>query len=378
MGGMEFESVGFFAAASAGTELALYEELRDLGLPHVRQGSGGIPFRGAWRDGWRACLESRVAPRILAEVARFDADDADALYAGASAVDWSRFLTSDLSLSVSAVTAGTETFRHSGFTALKVKDAIVDQVRDRTGERPNVDRADADVRVSVYIRRNSVTLYVDLSGEPLSRRGYRTEAGEAPLRETLAAAILRLARWDRVTPVLDPMCGSGTIAIEAAMWAADVAPGLRRERFGFERWAGFDDDGRQVMRELRGEARRRAGHGAPAVTAADIDPAVLDVARANAGRAGVRIAFRERSLIAWQSDGVRRMVVANPPYDVRLGADAAFCRDITAALCRMHGSRVALLAGHPGYRQAMALQPEAVFPLKNGDLPCELLVYEVP
>ena len=220
----DFEAVPFFAAAAPGTEPALYAELRELGLPHVRQGGGGIPFRGAWRDGWRACLESRVAQRILAEVARFEAADADALYAGAAAVDWARFLTPAHTLSVSAVTAGSEVFRHSGFTALKVKDAIVDRVRGPSGDRPSVARSDPDVRVSVYVRRQTVTLYVDLSGEPLSRRGYRTEAGEAPLRETLAAAILRLAGWDRVTPFLDPMCGSGTLAIEAALWASDAAP----------------------------------------------------------------------------------------------------------------------------------------------------------
>jgi putative N6-adenine-specific DNA methylase len=370
--------VEFFAAASPGTESALLDELKELGLPHVRAGRGGIPFRGAWVDGWRACLHSRIAQRVLAVVARYDAADAAALYAGARLVDWSRFLSPDHSLAVAAVAPASDVFRHSGFVALKVKDAIVDSLRERFGARPDVDRADPDLRVSVYVHHGVVTLYVDLSGEPLSRRGYRTAAGEAPLRETLAAAVLRLSGWDRIAPLLDPMCGSGTLAIEAALWAAGIAPGILRARFGFERWACFDTAGGETMRAMRGESRRRAAGRATSITAADIDETALAMARANATRAGVRIAFRHRSLLERGDDGVRRMVVANPPYNVRLDADSRFCRDVTAAFCRMPGCRVALLAGTPEYRRVMSLPAVAAYPLMNGDLPCELLVYEVP
>lgn len=366
----------FQASCISGTESALCDELRELGLPSVRLNRGGIPFRGTWREGWRACLQSRIAQRIHVLMARFPCATAEALYEGVRSVDWSPHLTPAQTLAVHAVCVGSA-IRHSGFAALKVKDAIVDQIRVGRGERPNVAK-DPDVRVFLYLANDKAALYLDLSGEPLSKRGYRQDAGEAPLRETLAAAILRLSGWDRSTRLIDPMCGSGTIAIEAALWAANIAPGLLRARFGFERWASFGPADAEALRELKGELRAAGAGQAARIVAADVDGAVLEKARANARAAGVRLAFREQSVLDLQRDGGGALIVTNPPYGVRLEADPLFVRRVAATFCRLHGWRVGLLAGTPAYAQSISLRPRERIQLMNGDLPCEFLLYDIP
>lgn len=255
----------FLASSIPGTEGVLCDELRELGFSGVRLNRGSIPFRGRWSEGWRACLVSRIAQRIRVLLHRFPAPNEEALYAGIREVDWRPFLTWRQTLAVGAVCRAS-TINHSGFAALKVKDAIVDQIRDNGEKRPSVSREDPDLRVYLYLVENRAAIYLDLSGESLHRRGYRLKTGEAPLRETLAAAILRLSGWDRASPLVDPMCGSGTIAIEAALWASGRAPGLSRDRFGFERWANFGEEERRMMRELRGgtaRSRHRGGHPHP-------------------------------------------------------------------------------------------------------------------
>lgn len=366
----------FFAAAIPHTERALCDELRELGFKSVRLNRGGIPFRGEWVDGWRACLQSRIAQRIHAVMGRFPAATPDALYDAVRSVDWTPFITPDQTLSVRSVSVASE-IRHSGFVALRTKDAIVDQVRDKVGGRPSVSRDDPDVRVFVYLVEDRAALYLDLSGEPLHRRGYRAKSGDAPLRETLAAAILRMSGWDRRSPLMDPMCGSGTIAIEAAMWAANIAPGLTRSRFGFERWANFGDDETRDLKMLCGELRHQATGQHPRIVAGDIDPAALEIARANARIAGVRLAFKERSVLDLSQDAGARMIVTNPPYGVRLDADPGFVRKVGATLSRLHGWRVCLLAGTGDYNRAISVKPTERMALVNGDLDCELLIYDV-
>ena len=370
------ERLEFHASTVAGTEEVLCDELRELGLPSVRFNRGGIPFRGTWQDGWRACLQSRIAQRIHLLLARFPAPSPELLYAGVQAVAWARHLTPAQTFSVHAVCRGSE-LKHEGATALKVKDAIVDQLRTSHGRRPDVAE-DPDVRIFLYLANDKAALYLDMSGEPLHKRGYRRDTGEAPLRETLAAALLRLAGWDRKMRLLDPLCGSGTIAIEAALWAANIAPGLGRERFGFERWASFGAAEAQALREMKGELRAaRTGH-LPRIIAADVDAGVLAKAQVNARAAGVKLAFREQSAFDLQPDDSPALIVTNPPYGVRLEANQMFARKLMATFCRLHGWRVALLAGTPAYAQEMSPRPRLRVPLLNGDLPCEFLLYDIP
>jgi putative N6-adenine-specific DNA methylase len=370
------ETLELFAAAIPGTERALCDELRELGFSSVRLNRGGVPFRGTWQDGWRACLESRIAMRIQALMRRFAAPDADALYRGVQKVDWTPYITHATTLSVSAV-CNASAVNHSSFAALKIKDAIVDQVRDRTGKRPSVSKDDADVRVFLHLANDKAAVYLDMSGDALYRRGYRTEAGEAPLKENLAAALLRIVGWDRTSPLIDPMCGSGTIAIEAAQWARNIAPGLARERFGFERWASFDEAADAALRALRGQLRANAGGEAPRITATDVDADALEIARRNARMAGVRLSFKERRVQDLQVGDQRVFIVTNPPYGVRLGADESLCRDVMAAFSRQHGARVGVLAGSPDYQRLMSAKPRFTVKIPNGDLLCDFLVYDI-
>lgn len=370
------EILEFYAAAIPGTEKVLCDELRELGFSSVRLNRGGVPFRGPWRDGWRACLESRIAQRIQVLVACFPAPTQEALYAGVRSFNWSRFVTFQQTLEVSAVCRASA-ITHSGFAALKIKDAIVDQVREHSQRRPDVDRVDADVRVFVHLANDKAAVYLDLSGGPLHRRGYRKTAGEAPLRETMAAAILRLSQWDRQTPLTDPMCGSGTIAIEAAMWSAGIAPGLLRERFGFERWADFSAEHALEMRAMRGTLRGAAHGRCARITASDCDATVLEAARENARAAGVKPSFRHLSVLDNPPAGEAGMLVTNPPYGVRLEKDPLFCRQFGAVVSRLHGWRVGIMAGTPDYQKAISCNPRFTVALKNGDLDCEFLVYDV-
>lgn len=375
-GAQSARNVEFFATASPGTEAALGEELAELNFSNVRVRRNGVAFRGAREDGWRACLWSRIAQRIQTPVAQFAADSPEALYAGVAGVDWTPVLGPEQTLAVSAF-CNSSTMTHSGFVALKTKDAIVDQVREACGARPNVDRSDPDVRVFLHLGGNRATVYLDLAGEALFRRGYRQDAGEAPLKETLAAAILRLSSWDRTSPLIDPLCGAGTIPIEAALWAGNVAPGLRRERFGFERWRNHDAEAAETMAELRHGARRVAHGQVPSILASDNDERALDMARANARTAGVRIAFRHRPVQELQADA-RRTLVTNPPYNLRLDTDPTFYRELGATIARLHDWRVGILAGTPELPRAITQRPNEEHRLRNGALDCRFLVYDIP
>lgn len=367
----------FFATAARGTERCLASEMTELGLADVQACGGGARFTGEPVDAWRLCLWSRIAQRVQQPVAVFTAADVASLHAGARTVDWTRYLSASHTLAVSAFVQSAAS-THSGFAALKVKDAIVDCLRDRLGARPDIARDDPDLHVFLHWVRDRATLYLDLAGTPLFRRGYRTEAGDAPLKETLAAAMLRLSGWDRRAALLDSLCGSGTLVIEAALWAGNIAPGLFRQRFGFERWLDFDASAAARMAELRGEARAAAHGQLPRLQGSDRDAGVVESARANARRAGLRLAFRVAELAALQADNAPPWIVSNPPYDVRLEAAPAFHRELGSVVSRLHGRHVCLLAGGPDLLKAVPLRPAAAYPLWNGDIECRCVLYEVP
>lgn len=373
---MPSEEYEFYVTAAPGTEAALRDELSELRFRQVRLNRGGIPFFGTREDGWRACLQSRIGQRVMQVIARFEVKDADALYKGAYQFNWGEYLTAATTISCAA-------FVHEScgvapdFAALRLKDAIVDHMRDNYGTRPDVDRLSPDVRIFVYWARGKVTLYLDLSGEPLFKRGYRLSGGEAPLKETLASAIIRLSGWDRQMPLVDPMCGSGTLLIEGAMLAANIPPGLWRQRFGFERWGNFRQADAEAVAQLRGELRRQAHGQHPRITGYDLDEGALQAAQANAKSAGLRLSFKKMQLKELQGDGVRRMLVTNPPYGVRLEAENSLYQELGNAVMRLKGWRVAILAGNPRCLKGIRLTPVAAYPLKNGAIDCQLTVYEV-
>jgi 23S rRNA G2445 N2-methylase RlmL len=368
--------VRFFATAAKGTEPALRDELRELRLRRVRADRGGVHFEGDLVDGARACLWSRVAARVLFEVASFEATDAGALYEGVRAVDWTAWLTPRTTLAVRAACRSSR-LTHSQFIAQKTKDAVVDTLRDRCGARPSVDRDDPDVGIAVHLARDRATVYLDAGGGPLHERGWRTHSGAAPLRETLAAAVVRLSGWDRERPLIDPLCGAGTLAIEAALWSRRHAPGLRRARLGIERWADHDDTARAMMRDLRQHAREAPLRDGPTVRASDVDERAVQRTRENARAAGVEIVVERRDARTIAPLVPSGTVVANPPYGERLEADRTLYDDLARSFHTLRGHTVALLAGTPALGRAMNREPERWWILHNGPIECRLLVYSI-
>ena len=233
----------FFVTCPKDLEGLLEQELISLGAKETKQTVAGVKFVGDIILAYRVCLWSRLANRVLLVLATFNAEDADSLYHGVHRIKWLNHLRPDGSFVIDFVGIS-PTIKNSHFGALKVKDAIVDQIREATGKRPDINKEEPDLRINVYLYHEIATVSIDLSGESLHRRGYRSCPGAAPLKENLAAAILYRSRWPEFAklgkPLFDPMCGSGTILIEAAMMAQDYAPGLLRKNFGFSKWLGHD------------------------------------------------------------------------------------------------------------------------------------------
>lgn len=317
----------FFVTAARGTEGPLRREIAALRIAGARGDTGGVWFEGPLEMGFAVCLHSRVAMRVLVTVGEFQADSADALYAGVRALDWSPWLNARTTLAVNADVSDQPSLHHTGFAALKVKDAIVDALRDKLGTRPNVNPRDPDVAVRLHMRGTEARVFLDLAGEPLHRRGYRVAMTDAPLKENLAAAVLALGRVDPDRPFVDPMAGSGTLAIEQALAARRMAPGLRR-RFGFERWPSFAGEApRRAWERLREQARADELPAAPEpIVCADRFRDAVEAARQNAAAAGVErdltfeVAEAREAAPRWPNGNL----VMNPPYGERLmGAPAA-------------------------------------------------------
>ncbi|MGH8212071.1 MAG: THUMP domain-containing protein, partial [Rhodanobacteraceae bacterium] len=280
----------FFATCPKGMEYLLRDELIALGAS-AREALAGVYFEGELRHAYLACLHSRLASRVLMPLAEFDAADSDALYGGASAIDWSAHFVPDVTLAIDAGVSKSA-ITHGMFAAQRVKDAIVDQCRERFDTRPQIEIEHPAIRLNLRLHKDRAVLSLDLSGTPLHRRGWRRDQGEAPLKENLAAAMLLRARWPEMYAnggvLLDPMCGSGTLIIEAAMMAANVAAGLRRQHFGFLAWRGHDA---ALWQELHGDAEARALQGLRSLRdcffGSDSAPLMIEVAKKNAQSAGV-------------------------------------------------------------------------------------------
>lgn len=364
----------FFATASKGTEPALRDELRELRFRHVRADRGGVHFEGDLGEGARACLWSRVSVRVLLELASFDARTDAELYDGVRTIDWTEWMSVQTTLAVRASCRASR-LTHSQYVVQKTKDAIVDSLRDRLGERPSVSKDDPDVLVFVHLSKDVATVYLDVGGGSLHERGWRGRGGEAPLRETLAASVVRLSGWDRALPLLDPMCGAGTIAIEAAAWAQRRAPGLARARFGCERWARADTALRSRLSELRESARGMAEPEGPEVVARDIDPLARERTLANARAAGVTIRVEYGDVRTMNPEPDLGFIVSNPPYGKRLEGSPELYRAIALSLERCQKSTVAILAGHADLARAWSRRPDRYWLLFNGALECELLLF---
>jgi 23S rRNA (guanine2445-N2)-methyltransferase / 23S rRNA (guanine2069-N7)-methyltransferase len=371
----------FFATAPRGLSDLLARELSDLGASEVRERSGGVRFRGPVQVGYLACLWSRVASRVLLELTEFDAPDDDTFYRAVLAVDWAAHI--DPSRTIACEFTGDHpAITHSHYGALRLKDGICDRLRADTGARPDVELQRPAVRAYAHAHGSRVTVSLDFAGEGLHRRGYRLEAGEAPLRENLAAGVLLRARWDeaaaRGAEFLDPLCGSGTLVIEAAMIAADRAPGLQRDYFGFLGWRGHDPAlWQQLLAQAQARVRTRVDS---VIRGSDADQRVLAHSVANAQRAGMvaLVSFEHLSVQAVRPRGTEPgFICTNPPYGERLGdaSQAAMVHGELGRALREHfgGWNAAILTASGPAARELHLRSYRVHELWNGPLACRLL-----
>jgi putative N6-adenine-specific DNA methylase len=362
------------------------------GLRRVRGDRGGVAFEGTLEHGMRACLHARTAMRVLLELGRWPAPTADALYEGARAIAWEEWLTASTTLAVEA-SVSSSAITHSGYAALKVKDAVVDRLRERLGARPDVDTKDPDFRIVLHLSRGEAALSLDLAGEPLHRRGYRTVTTVAPLKETLAAAMLLLGGADPELPLVDPMAGSGTLAIEHALRARRIAPGLSRA-FGFQRWPAYRGGPQSAWDRMKEEARAQVLPRAPApILARDLHPKSIAALGRNLAAAGVAgdVRVEQGDARDLSPRFPRGTIVSNPPYGERLMGEGAtpdarvqakklagFYRGLAEMLARHSGWSAVLLSGNPELARAMKLEPEIDHRLWNGPLEVRLLRWRIP
>lgn len=377
-----------FATAPKGLELLLADELRALGAENPREKLAGVTFQGDLALAYKACLWSRFANRILLTLASVPAATPEELYAGVQRIDWSQHMDARATLAVHFVTSHSN-ITHTLFGAQKVKDAIVDQLRDKFGVRPSVAKDEPDVSVYVYLQRNVAAISLDLSGESLHKRGYRLSSVTAPLKENLAAAILKRCSWDVIAKeqgsLIDPMCGSGTLLIEGAMMAADMAPGILREYFGFLGWKQHQP---ALWRSLwsEAEARREAGlKNLPQIIGYDEDAEAIKSAFENIERAGLRgkihVEKREVAEFAPLAKLKPGLVVTNPPYGERLGEIEEIkplYSELGARLkAAFSGWKAGVITGNPELGKQMGLRSRKQYALFNGAIPSQLLLFDV-
>ncbi len=369
----------FFATCPRGLELLLADELRSLNAENIHAVGGGVQFTGDFALCYRVNLESRIASRVLWQVAagayRSEADIYRIAYVPAW-TDWfdaARTIRVDISATKSPLTS-------LNFVTLKIKDAVCDKIRALSKRRPSVDTRAPDIPIQGHLTEDEFTLYLDSTGEPLFKRGQRIAAGEAPLRENLAAGILRLAGWTPGTALLDPMCGSGTILMEAACMALDIAPGLGR-RFAFEKFKNFDGPRWRELIQKRG-ARRRPRTAQP-IYGSDFSADVLRAARANLTGAGLEnvVSLKQANVLEITAPAPEGIIVTNPPYGVRLGEQQALAElypKIGDVLKKQFtGWRAYLLSADMMLPKLIRLAVSKRTPLFNGALECRLFEYKM-
>lgn len=376
----------FVATCGSGLEQVVQEEIIAFGGLEVTTAPGAVSWTGALESAYRACLWSRFSSRILLQLARFDAPDTDTLYAQAGKILWDEHFDQRTTFAVFTTLVNAR-ITHSQYASLRVKDAIVDQFRRRFGRRPDVDSYQPGIRFHLHINGVHASLSLDLSGDSLHRRGYRSSVVEAPLKETLAAALVRLSGCledlDSSACLLDPMCGSGTLLIEAALMLSNTAPGLLRKRFGFHSWHKHDD---RLWERLTAEALEQEDEGAerqmPQIIGYDADPRAIAAARQNVIAAGMRdmITIRHRQLADLHSPGSQGVIITNPPYGDRLSEKLAvkyLYRFLGRRFRReFAGWRLAFFTGNPDLAEMTTIAWQQRHKLYNGPIRCQLLVGE--
>ncbi len=370
----------YFATCGRGVEPILAEELRRLGAAGVTPGRGGVGFEGDRATLYRANLWLRTAIRVLWPILEAPVRSPDELYEAVKSIDWSRWLTPAHTLAVDC-NVRDSAITHSQYAARRVKDAICDQFVERVGSRPSVDPEEPMLGFNLHVYKNRATLSLDSSGLSLHKRGYRPVQTIAPLNEALAAAIVLRAGWEGNSAFVDPMCGSGTLCIEAAWLALDRPPGLTRRRFGFMGWMDYDV---RLWTEIRDEARRQVKKSLPApVTGSDLRGDAVSFAINNAKAAGIGhlLRFSKRALRDLELPaGGAGVIVCNPPYGERIGEEkdlVGLYRQLGEVFReRAPGWTLWVFTGNERLAREVAMEPAEAVPLFNGKIPCRLLRYD--
>lgn len=370
----------YIATTLFGLEPTLAQELELLGAQNINIGSRAVEFVGDKRLLYAANLWCRTAIRILKPFRTFKARDERDLYRQVSKVNWSDFIQADQTFAIQSV-VNQSTFEHSLFVSQLTKDAIVDQFRERTGQRPSVDVERPDVRLNLHMHDNFVTLALDASGDSLHRRGYRLQTNIAPLSEVLAAGIILLTGWDKKSPLLDPMCGSGTFLTEAALIAHNIAPGLyRRNYFGFINWPDFDET---LYQQVITQAEESQLPDAEVdIVGSDIDKEYIEAARKNITHAGLEdyIRLRVRDMKETEGIGEKGVVLVNPPYGERINPEnlnQLYKQIGDTFKTNFAGYDAFVFTGNQEAAKHIGLKTSRRIPLYNGPIECRLLKYEL-
>jgi putative N6-adenine-specific DNA methylase len=370
----------YFATVARGLENLAAEELQQLGGKAIEPLFCGVAFAGDQELLYRVNLWSRLAFRILVKLGEYPAQDADALYRSIQSINWDDRIPPEKTLAVDA-TGKNHYLNHSHFTALQVKNAIVDQQRERWSDRSSVNLQYPDVRVNVHIQGDRCTVSLDSSGHSLHRRGYRAAMGVAPLKESLAAALVKMTGWSGESPLLDPLCGSGTLPLEAALLALNVAPGLFTKQFGFQTWTDFDEP---LWHRLQQEAEQQRGHSLNVpLWGCDQDRTIIQQAQTNAAKCGLadQVNFFQQKLTDLEAPADSGYILCNPPYGERLGDKkelAAFYQQLGNVLKqRFKGWTAFVLSGNKDLAKHIGLKSNQRTPVYNGSLPCQWMRYEL-
>lgn len=393
---MDKEYTTLIATCAAGFEVLLKDEMASIGAEQISHAAGAVEIKGTLEMAYRACLWSRYASRILMPLAEFSAPDTDALYEGVTEINWSRHFSFSSTFAVDC-TSDKSPITHTRYAALRLKDAVVDQFRERYGKRPSIDTSRPDIRIHLILKGENATVCLDLSGESLHMRGYRSSGGDAPLKESLAAAIVSFSGWHDKVPaeyiLLDPMCGSGTLLIEAALIYADIAPGLGRNYYGFQGWKGHDQN---LWERLQHEAAERKKGGMtrdwPRIVGYDEDSKTVTAAMKNIKQAGLTgiIHVEKRDLASFanplkkkkDNDASTGLIVTNPPYGERLGS-----YEWVQYMYRFLGRRMredfggwqaGIFTSKGKLSDDVRIKPLKKINLYNGPIACQLNIIEVP
>ncbi len=370
----------FFASTARGLVDPLEIELKNMGLKVLEKTAGGVYFESNWEGCYKANLHSRLASRILKPILDFTAYQPEELYAQILRHDYTKYIDPDQTISID-VTIKDSMMRDQRFVAMKIKDAIVDQFREKFGVRPDVRNESPDLRIHVRAVRNQFNVAVDTTGESLFMRGYRKEVGEAPLKENLAAGLLSLTEWDQKTPLVDLMCGSGTFLIEGAMMALNIAPGIHRRGFSFQNWISYNEPAWDAIVQAAMDGEKDDIDFK--LFGFDIDKKVLAAAKENAKQAGVDhvIEFKRESVATVEPPAEKGLAICNPPYGARIG-DEDNLRDVYRDLGftlkhRFKGWDCWVLSGNKDLIMDMKLKSTRKHFVFNGNIECRFLKYSM-